>query len=154
MQKREVKEIICSSTPYGEMYTDNSLFGSIIIDGEKFEGILRNYCAKPYFVFGKINDSKIKLFLSSINDFELVKMYEIEKEGSLYIGHKYVVSKGFKMASEECMLKLLDRELTLDEIVELEQEIVDRRSSLEENSNYFYKKIMKKSYVNNKVRKK
>ena len=88
-----IRDLICSSTPFGEMYTDNDLIGTIIMDDNKLEGILRDDFEKEYLAFGKANDDTVEIILSSNSDKETPKIYEGKLDGKMYYGDKSVINR-------------------------------------------------------------
>ena len=92
-----IRDLICSSTPFGEMYTDNDLIGTIIMDDNKLEGILRDDFEKEYLAFGKVNDDTVEIILSSNSDKEKKKKKCIMVINQLLIVILELVLKNVKL---------------------------------------------------------
>ena len=143
---KEIKDIVLASTPYGEMYSDNNFIGTVFIDNNKIEGIVRDDFKKAYFVFGIVSDIEIKLVLSSDKDKELVKIYEANSDGLNYYGEKSVINSSVKIGIEECKIGLFDpkyyRFIDKDELSKLERAISYKKKVMGKESSILYEKIM------------
>ena len=96
-----LRDIVCTSTPYGETYTDDYLTGSIVIYGDKLEGMVYDD-ASSYLVFGEIYPEDIKVVVCTDHDERLPKMYEGMLDGNKYYGDKSVLNRFEGIPYEEC----------------------------------------------------
>lgn len=145
-----LRDIVCSSTPFGEMYTSDDLTGKVITDGNKLEGIIGEDF-KSYVVFGTIDDNEIKLIMSSNHDKELPKMYKGTINNKKYCGEKLVVNRFCEIPYEECQVALYNpdiyRDVSDDEIDDLEELINLRKRLFGEESKYLYDNYQEKESV-------
>lgn len=149
---KEIKDIVLASTPYGEMYSDNNFIGTVFIDNNKIEGIVRDDFKKAYFVFGIVSDIEIKLVLSSDKDKELVKIYEANSDGLNYYGEKSVINSSVKIGIEECKVGLFDpkyyRFIEDNEPDKLKQAINYKKKVMGEETSILYKEIIESKLKN------
>ena len=141
-----IRDLICSSTPFGEMYTDNDLSGTIIMDDNKLEGILRDDFEKEYLAFGKVNDDTVEIILSSNSDKETPKIYEGKLDGKMYYGDKSVINHYIRIGIEECKIGIYDPEkyrTVLDTEMERIERLVNYKKTLMgEESKILYDELM------------
>ncbi|MBQ6497921.1 MAG: hypothetical protein IJI58_04325 [Bacilli bacterium] len=142
-----VKDIMCMSTPYGEIYTDDELNGTVVIDDNKVSGILRKE-GTAYLTFGKITDETVELIISRDFDKELPKIYEGSFAGRSYYGNKSVITSFDKIPIEECYITVFNPELYRnvedDEMVKIEKAVEDRKKIMGEESSKLFEQ-----YFNN-----
>ena len=149
-----LKDIVCSSTPFGEMYTDNELTGKVLIDNEKLEGIVLDD-NNSYLVFGTVTDYDIKVIVCTNHDKKLPRMYEGSFDNKKYYGEKSVANRFESIPYEECQIGLYDpqyyRDVDLDEIEKLEKVIKLRKKTLGREAEAIYENLYQDEEVFSKA---
>lgn len=147
---KKLMDIVCSSTPYGEMYTGNDLMGSVVINDGKLEGLVYDEM-DSFFTFGVIDDDNIKVYVSTNYDRKLPKLYSGKSiDGKKFYGDKYITNRFSEVACEECKINLFKPEYYRDysdgEIKRLEEVLKLRKKQLGKESSVLYENIF-----NNKI---
>lgn len=142
---KKLMDIVCSSTPYGEMYTGNDLMGSVIIDDGKLEGLVYDEL-DSFYTFGVIDDDSIKVYISTNYDRKLPKLYSgTSIDGKKFFGEKAVANRFSEIACEECKVNLINpmkhRDYSDGEIERLEEVLKLRKKLLGKESSVLYENI-------------
>ena len=145
-----LRDIVCTSTPYGETYTNDYLTGSIVIYGDKLEGMVYDD-ASSFLVFGEIYSSDIKVVVCTDHDERLPKMYEGMLDGNKYYGDKSVVNRFEEIPFEECRVSLYNpkdyRDVDDKEITKLEKAVSLRKKALGHESKVIYENMYPEEQV-------
>ena len=153
----KIRDILCFSTPYEEMYRiEDGLAGTIIYrDEELFEGILTDQEYNDiYYIFGKKTNNEIDIIRSSKGDIELPKLYHGKKENKKYYGDIYVKNRFVEIPIGECQVSILNpetcREINANEEKQLEKRISILKNNLGEETIYLVEEMFKKEKENTK----
>ena len=139
-------DLTCSSAPYGELHSNESLRGTILIKDNLFEGLVYEDDAS-YLTFGKIDNRKVKMIISSNYDKELPKVYNAENiSGKIYLGDKAIANRFSEINCEECQVIFYEPSRCHDdydnEISRIEKIVDYRKQKLGEESKILYENIM------------
>lgn len=142
---KKLVDIVCSSTPYGEMYTGNDLTGSVVINDGKLEGLVYDD-GTSFFTFGVVDEENIKVYVSTNHDRRLPRVYSgTSINGKKYFGDKAIANRFAEIPCEECKVNLLNperhRDYSSDEIERLEELVKLRKKLLGNESEVLYENI-------------